>query len=424
MNKDRAILNFIRIFRVSVTAAALLSAGLIVTNPSTAWAQETAAESDPNSEAIPAISIVKPASGKTYEVVITGANGYVHPQSGGAAISSVTVLIHRDSGGKKGYLDGSGQFQDVSQGSSGSYYREAYVDKSKGTWSVNISFPSGDFEGKYTLKALVVDNAGKQNSATAGFNISDNNHTVSGSVKTRDNKGVSGVPVGARPSDGDTWQTATTDDQGSYSLSNLASGSWVVTVRDRISDPHSTTVTLTGSSRYASASFFISDSQSLIDSQLSQSASDALRAAGFTDNSRFGDIIDNAPDTRKPHYGTHQQSGSNPDYGNAIDIPVEAPTPAKRDAEIHALRMQGFAAWYRSTPGNEHYHIVWAGSPTENLYNQEQIAAFNQRLDGYAHEATETNQPITDEEAKAVRDAFNRVPNQNISNFQPYSGTH
>lgn len=177
----------------------------------------------------------------------------------------------------------------------------------------------------------------------------------------------------------------------------------------------------------ASAHFSIAVSEPLVNPQVSQAFSDGLRAAGFTDDSRFFEVINNDADWLRPHFGTHQQSGVHADgtpYGNAIDIMPVASTPAGREAEIHALRMQGIAAWYRSTPGNEHYHIVGAMSSTRNSYNQEQIAAFNQRLNGYATEATETNQPISDDEARAVRNAFNSVPGQNIDDFRVYRGTH
>lgn len=169
MNKNRVTLALTRTFRVSATAIVLLSAGLIVAIPIQATAQEMAADSIPNTEAIPAISIVKPASGQTYTVALTGANGYVHPQSGGASISGVTLVVHRTGGGNStGYLNGSGAFV------SNRYQFNAYVrvnPQNQQVWSVTFSLPSDDYIGNYSIQAVATDSAGKQGTAVASFTI-------------------------------------------------------------------------------------------------------------------------------------------------------------------------------------------------------------------------------------------------------------
>ena len=240
----------------SAFATALVITGLILAAPSVVSAQSnTAPNSEPNAELFPAINIVRPATGRVYGSALTTANGYVHRQQG-SNITAVKVVLHRDSGGSgRGYLDSSGQFQDVTSENSSSYYRPALIN-AEGTWSVALNLPAGDLEGRYTLRAVARNVAGLESGVSRGFSI-EVGYTISGSVRNRNNSGVSGVPVGARPSDGNTWQETTTDSQGSYTLPNLSAGSWVVTVRDRISDPHFTNVTLTQNVRYGSASFFI-----------------------------------------------------------------------------------------------------------------------------------------------------------------------
>ena len=169
MNKNRVIIALKRTTRVGATATVLLSAGLIVNAPSKAFAQEMATDSAPNSESIPVISIVRPASGQAYTAILTVANGYVHPQSGGTAISGVTVVIRRTKGGNsQGYLNGSGAFVPNRV----SLTADVRMNKqNQQVWSVGFTLPSGDYFGSYNIQAVATNVAGKQNSATASFTI-------------------------------------------------------------------------------------------------------------------------------------------------------------------------------------------------------------------------------------------------------------
>lgn len=90
-------------------------------------------------------------------------------------------------------------------------------------------------------------------------------------------------------------------------------------------------------------------------------------------------------DNRRTSYsgGTHLMSGAKNGipYSLAFDIAVTDPLHA--DSDVHKLRMQGIAAWRRGpgAPGGAqnmapHIHCVWAGAPTRNVENLEQISSF------------------------------------------------
>ena len=491
-----------------------LMMALTLTDSPTVWAQNVSPQPNSRGELIPSITIRRPAQGATFAAAPSTADGWVH-RNDGAQISNVKVLIHRDRGGSgRGYLGGDGQFHDVTPGNSGPYFRSAQLNPG-GTWSVNINLPAGDIVGEYTLKAIATDADNRQASDANGFSIEANtNYTISGSVRNRDNSGASGVPVGARPTNSDAWQDTTTDSQGNYTLPNVTAGSWIVTVRDRISDPHDTTVTLTENSRYASASFFLGeatpssahtisgavrtrdgrgvagvpvgarpsnssawqdattdaqgsytisnvaagewivtvrDRQSdphdttvtltdsvpsasasffldtsgpLLNPHISQAASDALRAVGIAQN-RVGQTVGNAEESANVHHASGTENGRS--YGNAIDI-EPASTHDDVVREIHALRMAGFAAWSRTVEiptSNPHYHVVWAGSANRNEDQMQQIRSFVERDAGLSSEHWEPQPPITQEEAEAVRAAFERVNSAgSVNNYRRYEEAH
>jgi len=68
-------------------------------------------------------------------------------------------------------------------------------------------------------------------------------------------------------------------------------------------------------------------------------------------------------------------------YGSAFDLCILDTGTA--DSDVHALRMQGIAAWRRGpgAPGGAeglapHIHCVWPGAPSSNVQNGEQISSF------------------------------------------------
>lgn len=68
-------------------------------------------------------------------------------------------------------------------------------------------------------------------------------------------------------------------------------------------------------------------------------------------------------------------------YGLAFDLSI--PPFDDANADVRRLRLQGIAAWRRGpdSPGGgetlaPHIHCVWAGAPTDNPDNREQISSF------------------------------------------------
>ncbi|MBX7101182.1 MAG: hypothetical protein K1X89_25930 [Myxococcaceae bacterium] len=87
-------------------------------------------------------------------------------------------------------------------------------------------------------------------------------------------------------------------------------------------------------------------------------------------------------------------------FSAATDI-TPGPSPCAR---VHALRMQGFAAWYRVPPSfGFHIHAVYAGSPVLKSSLQSQLRSFLASRNGLVSNAIETHCPITAEERRAVQ---------------------
>ncbi len=120
----------------------------------------------------------------------------------------------------------------------------------------------------------------------------------------------------------------------------------------------------------------------------------AMLAAGVGDGSliqTFGD----APAS----VGTHcPEPGVK--YSDATDIDPGA-SPCAR---VHALRMHGFAAFYRTPPSfGYHIHMVYAGAPVMKASLKNQLTSFYGRRNGLVSNAIETHCPITQAEIDAVQ---------------------
>ncbi len=120
----------------------------------------------------------------------------------------------------------------------------------------------------------------------------------------------------------------------------------------------------------------------------------AMLAAGVSDAAliqTFGD----APAS----VGTHCPEPS-VSYSDATDIDPGA-SPCGR---VHALRMQGFAAFYRVPPSfSHHIHAVYAGAPVMKQSLKGQLNSFYAGRNGLVSNSIETNCRITQEEIDAVR---------------------
>lgn len=128
-------------------------------------------------------------------------------------------------------------------------------------------------------------------------------------------------------------------------------------------------------------------------SRMFSGAHAAMLRAGITDASliqTFGD----APAS----VGTHcPEPGAT--YSAATDI-VSGSSPCSR---VHALRMEGFAAWYRSPPSfSFHIHAVYAGTPSLKSSLKSQLNSFASGRNGLANNEIETHCPITQAEKNAV----------------------
>lgn len=121
----------------------------------------------------------------------------------------------------------------------------------------------------------------------------------------------------------------------------------------------------------------------------------AMLAAGVGDGSltqTFGDA--------SASVGTHcPEPGAS--YSDATDI-----TPGSNAcARVHALRMQGFAAWYRVPAEGFGYHIhaVYSGAPKMKSSLKNQLASFYQKRNGLRSNTIEKYCPITSTEIAAVK---------------------
>ena len=131
-------------------------------------------------------------------------------------------------------------------------------------------------------------------------------------------------------------------------------------------------------------------------SHMFSSAHAAMLRAGVSDGlliQTFGD----APAS----VGTHCPEPGTTDSA-ATDI-VSGSAPCTR---TRALRMQGFAAWYRVPPSfTRHIHAVYAGAPVLKSSLQSQVSSFLQGRNGLASNGVDTVCPITSAERAAVRAA-------------------
>lgn len=124
----------------------------------------------------------------------------------------------------------------------------------------------------------------------------------------------------------------------------------------------------------------------------------AMLAAGVGDSQliqTFGD----APDS----VGTHcPEPGTN--YSDATDV-VSGPSPCAR---VHALRMNGFAAFSRTPPSfTTHIHAIYVGAPVMKASLKSQVQSFYAGRNGLVSNAIETHCPITQQEIAAVKAVAN-----------------
>lgn len=122
----------------------------------------------------------------------------------------------------------------------------------------------------------------------------------------------------------------------------------------------------------------------------------ALAAAGVS-TSTLTQTYGDAPAS----VGTHC-----PEPGTAYSAATDLQSGASPCTRTRALRMQGFAAWFRTAPefpGNLHIHAVYAGAPGMKASLQRQVDSFLQGRNGLARNGVETHCPITAAEIAAVR---------------------
>lgn len=121
----------------------------------------------------------------------------------------------------------------------------------------------------------------------------------------------------------------------------------------------------------------------------------AMVAAGVSDSAlmqTFGD----APASVGTHCPEHGVS-----YSDATDFyPGSNPC-----ARVHALRMNGFAAFHRTRPtfSDDHIHAVYAGAPVMKSSLKSQLQSFYAKRNGLVSNAIETHCPITNAEISAVK---------------------
>ena len=148
-------------------------------------------------------------------------------------------------------------------------------------------------------------------------------------------------------------------------------------------------------------------------SRMFSGAHDAMLRAGLGDGlliQTFGD----APAS----VGTHcPEPGAT--YSAATDF-VSGSSPCAR---VHALRMEGFAAWYRAPPSfTLHIHAVYAGTPSLKSSLQSQLSSFAAGRNGLANNEVETRCPITQAEKNAVAALRNGGPSDGCSPGGLYCG--
>jgi len=176
-------------------------------------------------------------------------------------------------------------------------------------------------------------------------------------------------------------------------------------------------------------------------SHANPAAESALIATGIDPN-RIGQTVSLARTSYSggTHLASYEEDGEV--YGDAIDI-SPAESRAACIAEVHRLRLAGFAAWWRGpdSPGGHapegqgpHYHIVWAGHLTRNVEQREQIISFIHHFRGlarlwgseaWATDGRHVDPTITPEEVHAVQRAYRAVyPHDELSLKECYEARH
>ncbi len=129
-------------------------------------------------------------------------------------------------------------------------------------------------------------------------------------------------------------------------------------------------------------------------SRMYSGAHDAMLRAGVGDGSLIQTFGDAAASV-----GTHCPEPDS-SYSAATDIDPGSSACSR----VHELRMQGFAAYYRTPPSfGYHIHMVYAGTPSL----KSQLNSFADGRNGLANNDIETHCPIT----QAERNAVNAVRN-------------
>ncbi len=169
-------------------------------------------------------------------------------------------------------------------------------------------------------------------------------------------------------------------------------------------DPQGAEEELGGSGHYCPAPYTGGHSSS--PKYMYPGAHAAMLAAGVPDGAliqTFGD----APAS----VGTHcPEPGTS--YSDATDFD---PGP-NACARVHALRMHGFAAFYRVPPSfGYHIHAVYAGAPVMKSSLKSQLSSFYAKRNGLVSNVIETHCPITNEEIAAVKAVANGGGGGNVS---------
>lgn len=124
----------------------------------------------------------------------------------------------------------------------------------------------------------------------------------------------------------------------------------------------------------------------------------AMLAAGVSDSAliqTFGD----APLS----VGTHC-----PEPGVSYSDATDFDPGGSACSRVHALRMHGFAAFYRTPPSfGYHIHAVYAGAPVMKSSLKSQLQSFYAKRNGLVSNTIETHCAITNEEIAAVKAVAN-----------------
>ena len=130
-------------------------------------------------------------------------------------------------------------------------------------------------------------------------------------------------------------------------------------------------------------------------SYMYSAAHKAMNAAGVPDSlltQTYGDAAASV--------GTHC-----PEPGHTYSLATDIQSGSNPCGRTHALRLHGFAAWYRTAPefpGNNHIHAVYPG-PGMKSSLVHQVSSFLEGRDGLAGNKIDHHCPITQAEKDAVR---------------------